>query len=788
MSPESRTTSPPTPPRASQLRDAGVGALLALPVAVVIAQVDPAPYRSGAAAIALMVVIGLAVRWTVALGAGPVVWLGMVAQVSDEFTERPSGADAVGLLVAAASLGVVVLALRRWEGDRRQARDEATARWRNERRLRALVELAHHLASVGSRPALYAAVEDALPLAAGSTGAIVVARDGDRIEFPAMSGHDPSLFPAHLTELGAGTPAADVLRFGHPVFCPSRHDLVRGYPVLARFAERSGQQAWAALPVPDVGALVLTWRDEQVFSAAQRAFLETIANLFAAAAERIRLVERAQLEQFVAAFDAMLDGVGIHRAVRDASGLVVDFQIEYLNPAAVDPPRRRAELIGARMTAVWPQNPTLPAYARVIETGEPFVLDDADVATLGGPYSDAETVSIRASRLDDERIVMVVRDMSERARLVRQIREANEMFAVAQELAHVGSWKYDFVTDRLDWSAELYHIVGVPEGVEPVRPVDGSLFGYEHPDDRGKVAAIVRRAIATREPFTFDMRIVRQSDGEIRDVSTTGTFTADDDGNLTGVWGATQDVTLRRRAERSRRAALVALADQREAVAALQKVILPASLPEIPGASLSAQYRAATLSDAVGGDWYDAFAGPDERVVLVIGDVAGHGVECAALANELRVSVRVRVRDGMAPGAILAGLDAELEDGFVTCWLATYDPATRSLRVANAGHLPAVLIRCGVAERITGYTAPPLGTGVRRAVAETVVQLQPDDLLVLYTDGLVERRGEDLDDGIARLERVAPVVAGLPDPALALVDDLAPDAADDVCVVTLRVH
>lgn len=83
---------------------------------------------------------------------------------------------------------------------------------------------------------------------------------------------------------------------------------------------------------------------------------------------------------------------------------------------------------------------------------------------------------------------------------------------------------------------------------------------------------------------------------------------------------------------------------------------------------------------------------------------------------------------------------------------------------------------------------PPLGTGAAASADEEVVQLQPGDLLVLYTDGLVERRGEDLDVGIARLERATSNVAGLEDSALALVDELALDTADDVCVVTLRLH
>lgn len=786
MSPEARAPTNPSP-RDAAWRDAALGALIMAPVAVALSQVSPVSYRSGAASIALLVVLGLSMRWTVAAGAAPVLWLAILAQITDDFSESPSAREDVGAVVGAAAIAVVVIALRRWEGDRRQARAEAQARLRNERRLQALVDFARHLATVGNRPGLYAAVEREVRLAAGSSGAVLVVGEGDRIGFPAVAGLDPELFAGRVPIGQRGTPAGDVLRTGQPLFFADAADLLGRYPDLERFVRASNQNGWAALPVRNLGVLVLTWSDAQLFSRAQRAFLETIANLFGTAADRIRTVEQAQLERFAAAFDAMLDGVGIHRAVRDRAGRAVDLEIEYLNPASVADAAQRAELVGRRMSEVWPASPLLPQYLRVVETGEPFLLEDADVASLGGPYSDTEAVSIRASRLDAERIVLVVRDVSERARLIREIREANEMFSVAQDLAHVGGWRYDFVTDRLDWSAELYRIVGVPEGAEPVRPVDGSLFGVEHPDDRGMVAHAISNALAQRAPFTFDTRIVRQSDGEVRDVSTTGIVRVDGEGAVIGVWGATQDITDRRRAERSRRAALDALEHQREAVAALQRVILPEALPDVAGAELAAQYRAATLSNAVGGDWYDAFPTPDGRVVLAIGDVAGHGLECAALANQLRVSVRVRVRDGMEPGQILASLDTELDDGFVTCWLATYDPVTRVLHAASAGHLPAVLARCGGAHRVVGYTAPPLGTHAVRGLEQSIVQLAAGDLLVLYTDGLVERRGEDIDRGIERLVRTAPLVSGLSDPALALVDDLAPDAADDVCVVTLRV-
>jgi PAS domain S-box-containing protein len=758
--------------------------------AVLLSRIDAASYRSGALAVAFLVVVGLAMRWSVAAGAAPVLWLAMVAQVTDDFAAWPTGRDSAGLAVLGTSLGLVIFALRRWEGDRRRARAEAQARLRNERRLQALVDLARDLGRATSRPALLTVLELHTVPSVGAAGAVLVTRDHDHMEFPFVVGHDAERFPARLPVASprAAGPALDALRTGAPAFLGSTVEVSDRYPSLAEYVELSGHRAWAVLPIRPLGALVLTWREEQAFSPAQRAFLTTVANLVTATAERIDDVERAELQRFVGAFDSMLDGVGIHRAVRDASGRVVDFEIEYLNPASVNAGDRPAELVGQRISEVWGASPFLRHYVSVVETGVPYVLEDADVRALGGPFSDVEAISLRASRLDAERIVIVVRDVTERAHLVRAMHAANEMLTLAQELAHVGGWTYDFTTDRLEWSPELYRIVGVEPGAAPPRPRDGSLLGFEHPDDRGVIAEAVGAAIDSRAPFAFDVRVIRQHDGEIRDVTTTGIVLTDERGTVVGVRGATQDVTDRTRVERSRQAALAALAHQRAAVAALQRVILPPTLPAIAGAELCAHYRAATRSEAVGGDWYDAFTTGDGHVVLAIGDVAGHGVECAALANQLRVSVRVRVGDGMGPGETLALLDQELPDGFVTSWIASYDPATRIVRYASAGHLPAVLVRCGAARTAAGRTAPPLGGGLVVAPAEEEVALQPGDLLVLCTDGLVERRGEDLALGLARLVHVAPTVADKEDPAHALVEHLAPDAADDVCVLTLRIR
>src|SRR5262249_7901987 len=215
--------------------------------------------------------------------------------------------------------------------------------------------------------------------------------------------------------------------------------------------------------------------------------------------------------------------------------------------------------------------------------------------TLGGNPSNAITVSIRATRLDPDRMVVVVRDVSERAALLREIQDANQGFAVAQELARVGNWRYDFGTDRLEWSDELYRICGMEKGDRLPRPADGGLFEFEYPEDRGRVQEAIREAVTQRASFSFDVRIVRRNDGAVRDTVTSGIVLTDEQGDVTAIWGATQDVTERRRAQQMRRELVSELGVTRMVVSELQQVLLPAEMPQVDGAALTAHYRAATI-------------------------------------------------------------------------------------------------------------------------------------------------------------------------------------------------
>lgn len=195
---------------------------------------------------------------------------------------------------------------------------------------------------------------------------------------------------------------------------------------------------------------------------------------------------------------------------------------------------------------------------------------------------------------------------------------------------------------------------------------------------------------------------------------------------------------------------------QRAAALTLQRNLTNSALPAVPGLELTGRYLPASEHD-VGGDWFDVIALPEERTGLVIGDVMGHGIHAAAIMGQLRAAVRTLARLGIDPADMLRSLDALVadmgDDQLATCVYAVHDPASGGCLVARAGHPPpAVLSPGGSVTFLDGSPGTPLGTGGRQFGTEEV-PLSPGGLLVLYTDGLIETRGRDLDQGLDRLAR-----------------------------------
>ncbi len=197
------------------------------------------------------------------------------------------------------------------------------------------------------------------------------------------------------------------------------------------------------------------------------------------------------------------------------------------------------------------------------------------------------------------------------------------------------------------------------------------------------------------------------------------------------------------------------LAVQGRIAQALQRNLLPGRLPRLPGLRMAGRYIPAATESAVGGDWYDVIQLGHRRLGLAIGDVAGHGMPAATYMGQLRSALRAYALDVEAPGEVLRKLArfAEAEHSrMATLIYGTLNLDTWALEFARAGHPYPLLIRAdGSASFLTDASGLPLGTGGAFSYESQVVTLAPGESLLFYTDGLIERRGEQLSDGEAAL-------------------------------------
>lgn len=230
---------------------------------------------------------------------------------------------------------------------------------------------------------------------------------------------------------------------------------------------------------------------------------------------------------------------------------------------------------------------------------------------------------------------------------------------------------------------------------------------------------------------------------------------------------------------------------QRKAALTLQRSLTNSALPEVTGLELTGRYLPASDHE-VGGDWFDVIALPDGRTGLVIGDVMGHGIHAAAVMGQLRTAVRTLARHDIPPAQILCSLDAAVadlgENEMATCVYAVHDPAAGGCLIAGAGHPPpAVADAQGTIAFLDGPSGTPLGTGGQDFQTEQV-PLPPGSLLVLYTDGLIEARDSDLDQGMQQLaQALRHLDHPLEEICDRILDRLLPSAAqDDVAVLLAR--
>jgi serine phosphatase RsbU (regulator of sigma subunit) len=234
---------------------------------------------------------------------------------------------------------------------------------------------------------------------------------------------------------------------------------------------------------------------------------------------------------------------------------------------------------------------------------------------------------------------------------------------------------------------------------------------------------------------------------------------------------------------------------EHDVAVSLQRALLPERLVEHPLVAVAALYHPSDERLEVGGDWYETLALPGDRVGVAVGDVVGHGLEAAAAMGRLRTAVAALAPDCVSPVDLLEQLDHFAQSSeamaYSTACYAALDPATGVLEHASAGHPPILLIDPRGATRfLRGGLSWPLCAmaGVREPHGTAV--LEPGSTIVLYSDGLIERRGEPIDRGLERLLDAGRSASGLAVDELCgvLVSDLLDGhpILDDVVVVVVR--
>ncbi|MEU1040660.1 SpoIIE family protein phosphatase [Streptomyces sp. NPDC005907] len=476
-------------------------------------------------------------------------------------------------------------------------------------------------------------------------------------------------------------------------------------------------------------------------------------------------------------------------------GQLSDFRIRHVNSRFLDPAGRpRGVINGALLLEAYPmsagESELFRQIERVYATGEPFRARRMDLTALVDQLPLAAVADISVSRHGGS-VLLIWRIEDETARLASLLQHA-------QRLGRIGGFEENLLTGEITWNGTLFDLYGRPTTSTPV-PLE-ELPAHAHPDDAVAIGRFLRTLLHHGRPATAAFRLQRPG-GVTRHIRVVAEPVLGVDDRPLVLRGAYQDISAQHWTE-------VALAATRDQLAhseqqaherarltlQLQHAIMPPTQAPlaVPGIQAAVRYRPAETEQLVGGDWYDAVVLPSGLVLLCVGDVAGHGIEAATSMVVLRNALRGLAVTGAGPGQLLSWLNivAHHLTGAVTatavCGL--YDPASRRLRWARAGHLPPVLIRDADATPLPLLKGILLGAVPEATFEETEVQLAVDDTLLMYTDGLIERRDRSVEESLTQLLTSARATAPSLDHQLdRLLTYSKSDTDDDTCIVGIRV-
>ncbi|MGA4543754.1 PP2C family protein-serine/threonine phosphatase [Uniformispora flossi] len=361
-------------------------------------------------------------------------------------------------------------------------------------------------------------------------------------------------------------------------------------------------------------------------------------------------------------------------------------------------------------------------------------------------------------------------------------------------------WHLD--TDEIRWSDEMYVIFDRDPICGPLRLDD--LPRHVLPGDLPAVQALVTGLLEELVPVEGEFRLLRR-DGTTRSVHLVGEPVLNADGTPRSAWAILRDVTELRWTQAAlteTREQLVAqrqlARDEHRIASQLQQAVMPRWTRAIalPGLHVATRYFPAEATARVGGDWYDGMALPDRTVLVSLGDMAGHGLAATAGMTTLRSALQGFAVTGASPGEMLYWLNRLLlhalpAEAIATAMCGRYDPERRVLTWARAGHPAPLLFRGGRGRVLPAPQGLVLGAHDEPVYEEARLELRAGDVLLCFTDGLVERRGHDIDESLDGLLGLAPLIAEADAPSCVdlVVSRLGTtDYEDDACVMALRVE
>lgn len=340
-------------------------------------------------------------------------------------------------------------------------------------------------------------------------------------------------------------------------------------------------------------------------------------------------------------------------------------------------------------------------------------------------------------------------------------------------LSRVGSAEWNLLTDEASWSGELYQILG-RDRTAPRSP-STSLPSLVLDEDRPRLTGMVTDCLVDAKRIDGEFRVMRP-DGEVRTVHMMGEPVLAADGSTASMWAVLRDVSELRRSERAVSETRDSLQRQRQRAQSehrlaveLQEAVLPPwrgslRLPHqgTETLDLAAHYLPSSASALIGGDWYDALELADGETLLSVGDLTGHGVAVASGMATLLGAVRGMAMAGTQPGQLMSLLnqllDATVQPALGSAVCCRYRPESRTLVWAQAGHPAPLLFRSGTGRRLNSPDGVLLGATSGAVYAQAEETLEPGDLLLLHTDGLVPGRSSTA--AVNQLLDLAPASTG----------------------------